>query len=210
LEHGVGPGFKFVHLGDDALPRNCTAITKSSKNIGTISGHMQNYEPTGYVVEYFMDSPDSDLSKSLFRSDMENLHNYGWIDRVSRAVVVELNLYNPHYDYFVFCQFLFELPSSGGVIPSHSITPFRYNVYETRSELNIAMADYARVAIAIYILAFVGISERKRNMKQRRAGYWYDLSLNGVSDYGIVACILCVVIWRRAYFTWGVKFCVDY
>eukprot|EP00811_Abedinium_folium_P013808 NODE_2284_length_2248_cov_5.371523.p1 GENE.NODE_2284_length_2248_cov_5.371523~~NODE_2284_length_2248_cov_5.371523.p1 ORF type:complete len:701 (+),score=166.25 NODE_2284_length_2248_cov_5.371523:162-2105(+) len=50
-------------------------------------------------------------------------------------------------------------------------------------------------------IVIIGVSERRHKMKNRRAGLLYDRSLNGFCDYGIVACVFAIIIWREVTFS---------
>ena len=61
-----------------------------------------------------------------FRSDaykwLKELESGRWIDRRTRAVVVEMTLFNPATNLFTGVNLLLEIPPSGGVTVSSHVT----------------------------------------------------------------------------------------
>jgi polycystin 1L2 len=76
---------------------------------GTYGGH-------GYVYEF--------LGRlSSLQSNLSQLHQLGWIDNQTRAVIIQLNLYNPNVQLFTSVTFLAEFLSTGGVYPTARFEP---------------------------------------------------------------------------------------
>jgi len=170
-------------------------------NVGPVWGSVDVHTASGYGVDYNLDSEEALVSE--YRKDLAEFRRLGWISETTRVVIISLTTYNYDYDMWAACEFLFELPPSGAIGASYVIRPFRPRVTETRAELTETYVDYCRLIIAIYILLFVGFLERKHKTKNHKAGYLYHVSLNGITDVGMVACIFCVTIWRWAEFQSG-------
>ena len=82
-------------------------------------GQYATYGSGGYVYEF------RDLSN--IRNDLSQLHQLGWIDRQTRAVIIQLNLYNPSIPLFTSCTILIEILSSSGVFPSAVFEPLDFD-----------------------------------------------------------------------------------
>lgn len=86
-------------------------------------GHQAVYDAGGFVV------PLNCSSKQEAASVLSQLESEGWVDRQTRAIVVEITLLNAPTNLFSAVQLLLELPASGGVFPLATITStclFRY------------------------------------------------------------------------------------
>ncbi|CAE8733200.1 unnamed protein product, partial [Polarella glacialis] len=168
--------------------------------IGTTTGLMAYYDASGYGVDYRMTVTNPVNSTARFKRDLQVFRDSGWISHASRAVIISFGTYNFQYDLWTASDFVFELPASGDVLPTYSIRPYRPRIYETPDELTETYLDYGRTCIAIYILLFVGFLERQNKVRNHKAGFYYHISLTGITDLGMVACILCATSWRISVF----------
>jgi hypothetical protein len=82
-------------------------------------GEHATYGSGGYVYE-FRDSI------SNIRNDLSQLHELGWIDKQTRAIIIQMNLYNPSIPIFTSCTILIEILSSSGVFPSAQFEPLDF------------------------------------------------------------------------------------
>lgn len=83
-------------------------------------GQHGTYRSGGYVYE-FRDSLEH------LRNDMAELHRLGWIDRQTRAILIQMNLYNPNIPLFTSVALIVEILPSSGVYPSARIEPLDFN-----------------------------------------------------------------------------------
>ena len=91
--------------------------TKASERDGVIvGGQLTFYSGGGYVHELRG-------SEEELKSGLETLQSQGWIDQRTRAIIVELTTFNPGSQLFGIIVIKFELPGTGGVIPSFRIEP---------------------------------------------------------------------------------------
>ena len=97
---------------------NDAFIYKTSEQLDTYIyiGQHATYGTGGYVYE-FRDS----LSQTY--DDLSHLHQLGWIDRQTRAVMIQMNLYNPSTPLFTSAVIIIELLPSGGIFSSIRIEP---------------------------------------------------------------------------------------
>ncbi|XP_065681253.1 uncharacterized protein LOC105844737 isoform X3 [Hydra vulgaris] len=75
------------------------------------------YYGGGYVLEIF--------PKWKNKALLEQLKNSRWIDRQTRAVIIEFALFNAATNYFTMVTMALEFPASGGVVPTSSILTFQ-------------------------------------------------------------------------------------
>jgi hypothetical protein len=91
---------------------------KTSNQLGTYSyaGDHGTYGGGGYVYE---------LRGSLsdIRSNISALHQLEWIDSRTRAIIIQLSLYNPNVELFTSVTFLTEFLSTGGIDPQSRFEP---------------------------------------------------------------------------------------
>uniref|UniRef100_A0A7S4S6M5 Polycystin domain-containing protein n=1 Tax=Alexandrium monilatum TaxID=311494 RepID=A0A7S4S6M5_9DINO len=183
----------------DANPAKFASAEQNAEQygMGSILGSVDSYDAGGYSVQYKMSVPNNTKATAFYLEDMAQLKQVGWISLTSRVVIISFTLYNYDYDMWTANDFLFQIPPSGAVRPHMIARPFKPRLDETRRELTETSIDIARIMIAIYILVFVGMNERRHKIKYHKAGAWYHVSLNGITDFGIVICIWVVVLWRN-------------
>lgn len=66
-----------------------------------------------------------DVNKDTSIKIFDELIQEGWIDRQTRAVILELTVYNSNTNLFCYSKFVAEFPEIGGVIPYSDIQIFR-------------------------------------------------------------------------------------
>ena len=80
-------------------------------------GDHGSYTGNGYVYEF-----RGRLNE--IRTNLSQLHRLEWIDNYTRAVIIQLNLYNPNVELFTSVIFLSEFLSTGGVYSTVRFEPF--------------------------------------------------------------------------------------
>ena len=91
--------------------------TQASERDGVIvRGQLAFYSGGGYVHELRGDADQ-------LKQELETLRSQRWIDHRTRAVIVEMTTFNPGSHLFGIIVIKFELPGTGGVIPSFRIEP---------------------------------------------------------------------------------------
>ena len=82
-------------------------------------GDQGTYSSGGYIYEYR--GRLSDL-----QSNLSELHRLNWIDSQTRAILIQLNLYNPNVALFTSVILLVEFLSTGGLIPQSRFEPLSF------------------------------------------------------------------------------------
>lgn len=95
---------------------------RSSNQLDTylILGQQATYFGGGYVYEF-----RGRLAE--IRSNLSLLHQLGWINNHSRAVIIQLTLYNPNVQLMTAVTLLLEISPSGGVSPSSRFEPITFS-----------------------------------------------------------------------------------
>ena len=108
-------------------------IYKSSKQLDSdaYTGAHATYGGGGYVYEFRG-------RRGNLQSNISQLHELGWIDGKTRAVIIQCSLYNPNAEIFTAVTLVAEFLSTGGIIPSARIEPltFQGKVTQLHSPLN--------------------------------------------------------------------------
>ena len=96
-------------------------IYKSSKQLDSYvyMGDHATYGSGGYVYEFRGRRGD-------LQNNISQLHELGWIDGKTRAVIIQCSLYNPNAQIFTAVTLVAEFLSTGGIIPSARIEPFTF------------------------------------------------------------------------------------
>ncbi|XP_065681237.1 uncharacterized protein LOC105847748 isoform X2 [Hydra vulgaris] len=93
------------------------------------SAYFDTYYGGGYVIEIF--------PKWKNKALLDQLKKLRWIDRQTRAIIIEFALFNVATNYFSMVTMILELPASGGVIPNFSILTFK--LYASTKGTGVAM-----------------------------------------------------------------------
>ncbi|XP_066545891.1 polycystin-1-like protein 1 [Amia ocellicauda] len=101
---------------------------------------------------------------------LQELKASGWLDRDTRAVMVEFTLYNPPSNLFTSVSLLAEMPITGGLLPSVSIESVR--VYHI-----LCVLDYCIMGFELLFLAFILVQNYFQVYAMTQKGllmYWQD------------------------------------
>ncbi|CAF1687578.1 unnamed protein product, partial [Adineta ricciae] len=91
------------------------------------------YGKGGYVYEF---------RGNLFslQTNLSQLHQNQWIDNRTRAIILQLTLYNPNVQLFTSITFLTEFLSSSGVYPSVLFQPINFQIFSSTFQLISAIS----------------------------------------------------------------------
>ncbi|KAJ1370305.1 hypothetical protein KIN20_031999 [Parelaphostrongylus tenuis] len=82
-------------------------------------GFIANYGGGGFVLR--LPLKDSEAAAELLADVKSNR----WIDRATRAVIIDFAMFNANVNLFCIARLLLELPATGGVLPS-----YRFSTYD--------------------------------------------------------------------------------
>jgi hypothetical protein len=126
-----------------------------------LTGVYASYLGGGYVYQM------SGNSQIQIMNDMAFLQANGWIDRQTRAVVVEFNLYNPNAGMFAYCYLLFEILPTGSILGSARFSPM--TLFDDRSSL----FSFTTIAAVVYlVMIFILTFKRVYNVYLHRIKYF--------------------------------------
>jgi polycystin 1L2 len=120
-KHSFAPGWINETIIKDNSTINQAFQYKSSDQLDTYiyTGDHGSYSGGGYVYEFRGRLTD-------LQSNLSELHQLGWIDIRTRAVMIQLNLYNPNVQLFTSVTFLIEFISTGGVYSQYDFQPMNF------------------------------------------------------------------------------------
>ncbi|XP_061191553.1 uncharacterized protein LOC133199700 [Saccostrea echinata] len=145
-----------------------------------VPGEIHMYKPGGYVIM---------LPRSLTEAHdlVHHLVEYRWVDRHTRALFLELNLYNPNINIFTYAMFIAEFIETGGILPWSNIWVFRPN------EFTGALGTYALLCYLVFLIFLcLGTFRVIKELYQRRLKFlkqiWnlVDMTCIVLSYIGIV------------------------
>ena len=107
---------------------------------------------------------------------MENLNENSWIDRRTRAVVLEFNIFNSNMNILVVAQYFFEFLPTGGVFKYVSVQML--NLYGTETGLGQVVL-LCRLLLLVMIIAFsvIQVVKMYRQRKSYFKSFWNWLIL---------------------------------
>ncbi|CAM4771183.1 unnamed protein product [Rotaria magnacalcarata] len=147
------------------------------------AGEHGTYSGGGYVYEFRGKMSDMLGNLSLLRE-------LSWIDMQTRAVIIQISLYNPNVNLFIFVTIIAEFLAGGDVFPSARIEPL--------SLLNYLQDSFKFICGAIYMIFIIYYMQREiRSIIIRRAHYFRDFW--SYPEIGIIVCSwagLAIYIWR--------------
>ncbi|XP_065660220.1 uncharacterized protein LOC136084058 isoform X2 [Hydra vulgaris] len=113
-------------------PNNPTTMPWSYQTWQELDGYpyaagLETYYGGGYVVEIF--------PKWKNQAILNQVKKFRWIDRQTRAVIIEFALFNPATNYFSMVTMALEFPASGGAVPNFSVLTFKLYASVTGSKI---------------------------------------------------------------------------
>ncbi|CAF4171036.1 unnamed protein product [Rotaria sp. Silwood2] len=163
---------------------NRAFIYQTSKQLDTYIyiGDHGTYRSGGYVYEFRG-------SLSEMSDDLIELHQLEWIDKQTRAVIIQMNLYNPSIRIFTSAVMIIEILSSSGIFFSARFDPLSVDAFT--SIFQIACA-FIYLTFILYFM-FVEVRSFIRLKKLYFCQVWSYV------EVGIIACSWTNVgihIWR--------------
>ncbi|GFR82711.1 polycystic kidney disease 2-like 1 protein [Elysia marginata] len=137
-----------------------------------ISGSYNTYSGGGYISNL-------DINILVAKTTMQELKEFSWIDRATRAVFLEFTLFCPNTNQFAYVILLAEFLESGGVVPSVSIAPFKPYRPEGWLGTYVVVCELLGVFFTALSLVYVGYRfyhERRAALKDK----WFLLDVLAV------------------------------
>mmetsp|Transcript_25474 Transcript_25474/g.59309 ORF Transcript_25474/g.59309 Transcript_25474/m.59309 type:complete len:937 (+) Transcript_25474:105-2915(+) len=157
-----------------------------------MSGYNGKYPGDGF---YF----DLPLNLTGAQTRIEELSQWSWIDRRTRALIVELSTLNPNVNIFVWSRMLFEFPAMGGVQVVHEAFAFRVfqlSVALTQSDdFYIFLYQIAVCALHLLFLGYVSYLIYKNGFRFFMY-FWSWLDLAILVAYFTLLGVQCTVYYK--------------
>lgn len=122
---------------------------------------------------------------------LTTLRSAKWIDRSSRALFAEFNVYNAAVDAHCAVRILFEFAATGGVVVMTDITPLHLDQYPGGVFIFIPRF-YVEVALLAGFMWFT----HTQFVKLLRYRWFYFIVMSHVVDFTIVALWVAVIVVR--------------
>lgn len=146
-----------------------------------LTGYYTTYGGGGYIASF-------DINRNISIDLLNELYEHIWMDRQTRAVMLEFTLYNGATNMFIYNIFIVDFPETGGAFTSYSVYPLR--VYTHQGAIG-TLTVICEAIFVIYIIAlFVKLSVRFYQQRcQYFSKFWnvYELVI-------LLACIAAVVL----------------
>ncbi|XP_021346749.1 polycystic kidney disease protein 1-like 2 isoform X2 [Mizuhopecten yessoensis] len=170
--------------GWDTVSYNNTSQAWKYKDSKQLNGYpvvatYDSYGGGGYVTTL---GNTNDTAAATF----DYLHGAGWIDRNTRAVMVEANIYNPNVNLFCVLCLVLEFPASGSIIPYAQITPVILYRYVGASALFLLIFDLIFVAFTLYYL-YILVNKLKQEKFSFFKQFWNTIDFINMA-FSITAC----------------------
>ena len=114
-----------------------------------IPAEYKTYSGGGYVAELFPKGQLKGLDNQKF---LNSLKKVLWIDRYTRAVIVEFALFNPATSYFQSVNIIFEKPATGGVVLYNTVLTFKLYRYTSSYTVFVILSE---ILFLLYTLLFI-------------------------------------------------------
>ncbi|CAF1134495.1 unnamed protein product [Adineta ricciae] len=125
----------------------------SQLNTNVYEGEHETYNIGGYIYEF-----RGRLSE--IRTNLSLLHQLNWIDHQTKAILIEISLYNPNIQMFISVNFLLEFLSTGGIFPTTRFQPLNIQTLTSLCDL-LVIIIYTLFIIYFMIYQYQSMSRSK-------------------------------------------------
>ncbi|XP_065671429.1 uncharacterized protein LOC100203937 isoform X14 [Hydra vulgaris] len=153
--------------------------TSEELNGYPLSATLEVYNGGGYVLEVFPKWKNKEFVKQLKQKK--------WIDRQTRALIIEFALFNAATNHFTKVTIVFEFPSFGGMVPYYDVTTL--NLYVLTSESSVGTI----ILQIIFLLLMFIFTIREFKLLYRRGWHYFYEFWNVIEAALVVLSILAVV-----------------
>lgn len=142
-------------------------------------GRYASYSGGGYVVNL-------GASTETANDTLQYIKETKWIDKKTRGLFIEFNLFNPNVNLFCAVILLLEYPPTGSVFPYWEVNPIVMYRYVGPSAVFLFVFDFIFAAFTLYYLIEFIKELRKKGWRGYFSGLW-----NVVDFINIVLSIIC-------------------
>ena len=151
-----------------------------------IEGIYDTYDGSGYLYEMRG-------KLSYIQGNLSLLKQMNWVDRQTRAVLVEFSAYNPNINLVMVSTILIEFLSSGSILTKANFEPL--NLFSESGSL-ISFKTISELILVAFIVYYLVIEIREMinaDIKEYLSEFWSYIEWSII----ITACISCVMILVR-------------
>jgi len=112
-----------------------------------IDGAMGSYPGGGFII-------DLPVNKTESLSMIKDLHTWYWVDRSTRAIMVELNTMNTNINVIVNNRILFEFGATGSVLPLHDCQAAQVLFFAASSKPGPAGQVFMLLIMSLMVFGF--------------------------------------------------------
>ena len=141
-----GPGFTFMDSNNSAVERDLWTL-----------GKFALYNPESHLLEFPPYTTEAAYAERVY-----DLRANEYLDASTRAVIVSINLYNGHYNYFVTAQVLFEFSLTGGIFPSNRMSVYSLEFIDKADTMGLA-GEIVGLVVAFFALGSLSRSLYEAN-----------------------------------------------
>ncbi|XP_061173586.1 polycystin-1-like protein 2 [Saccostrea echinata] len=187
-------------IGWDNLNPSCAEKTESDRYFTKTSwiytsaediwgipytGEYNTYDGGGYLIKFTKDRYQA-------RMMLNEISNFNWIDRGTRAVFVEFTLYNPNSNMFITSKYLTEFLETGGIFSTIESQAFRPVAFVSSSESGIIFFYLVFIAYLIYLFVKILNKLRQRGCFKFIKVPWNCVTL-AILILGVISICLYIV-----------------
>ncbi|XP_023236367.1 uncharacterized protein LOC111635594 [Centruroides sculpturatus] len=151
-----GSGWDSNFTAESGTPPEYKYLTASQLKGYPFWGMMDYYSGGGYVVPLFEKQDD-------VRNIIKRLQKENWVGRHTRAIFVEISVYNAQVNLFAAVTIVAEFLPGGGITPYYHIDPIRLLFYHNNSGMFFLVVQ---ILFLVFIL-YITIRELKTFYRQR-------------------------------------------
>ena len=156
--------------------------SSSLQGLLPIKGKYNTYEGNGYLYEMRG-------RLSFIQGNLTLLKEMNWIDRQTRAVLVEFSVYNPNINLVMVATILVEFLPIGVIVTSARFDPL--NLFILTNTFSTIVSIVMLSAIVFFVLYFMLIEVRqilKRDVTEYVGQFWCYI------EWSIIASVLCAFV----------------
>ena len=147
---------------------------------------ISTYLGGGYVFEMHWDIYDEIANNLTF------LQSSNWIDRQTKAIFIEFNLYNPNIGLFSYCYILFEILPTGNLIITSKYSPIKLlNIQRPKdvfSTENLLFFSFLIFILVFMVYQFIKMVKLGREFFKRVYSY-LNLAVIGLAWAGFAMTV---------------------
>ncbi|CAJ0603330.1 unnamed protein product [Cylicocyclus nassatus] len=144
----------YVKKVDEEAPREYKYQTAEELQSTTVDGKIRSYDGGGYSV--LLKGTPAQIVDALSTLQRDN-----WIDVNTRAIIVEISLYNAQVNYFAVVELVVEMPAEGYLLPSSWVESVRLIREQNVDGGMIVLFEYLYICFAVlsflrYTYVYIG------------------------------------------------------